>query len=200
MHCVPAALSLIFATLIFASMSDQTVQLHDLTFQPYLSAERIQERIREMGAAIQADYTDQPPAFLVMLKGAFVFAADLIRACRTHSEINFVRLASYQGTNSTGELTIQLPPDPSEIAGRHILIIEDIVDSGNTMSQFLPRLAALQPASVRIATLLFKPDALQHDIPLNYVGFEIPDRFVVGYGLDYDGLGRNLPGIYEPLR
>ena len=180
-------------------MADQTVQLHDLTFQPYLSAERIQRRVRELGAAIQADYAGRSPAFLVMLKGAFVFAADLIRASGLPCEVNFVRLASYQGTSSTGDLSIHLPPDPAEIAGRHVLIIEDIVDSGNTLFRFLPRLAALEPASLRIATLLFKPDSVAHEIPLDYVGFEIPDRFVVGYGLDYDGLGRNLPDIYEPV-
>ncbi len=194
----PAALSLILG-LQFKTMADQTLRLHDLTFQPYLSAGRIQQRVRELGAAIRTDYADCRPAFLVLLKGAFIFAADLIRACDLRAEVCFVRLASYQGTASSGTVDVHLPPDPAEIAGRDLIIVEDIVDSGNTLTHFLPEISALQPASIRIATLLFKPAALQHELQLDYVGFEIPDRFVVGYGLDYDGLGRSLPAIYEPV-
>jgi hypoxanthine phosphoribosyltransferase len=180
-------------------MADQTLRLHDLTFEPYLTADRIQQRVRELGAAIQADYADRRPAFLVLLKGAFIFAADLIRACDLRTEVNFVRLASYQGTSSAGTVAVHLPPNPAEIAGRDLIVVEDIVDSGNTLTHFLPELIALQPASISIATLLFKPAALQHELQLDYVGFEIPDRFVVGYGLDYDGLGRSLPAIYAPV-
>ena len=180
-------------------MADATVQLHDLRFQPYLSAEQIQRRVRELGAAIQVDFADRRPAFIVMLKGAFVFAADLIRACDLRCEINFVRLASYQGTRSSGVVDIQLPPDPDEVVGRDIILIEDIVDSGNTLAAFLPRLRALGPRSVTVVTLLCKPASLEHELEIPYVGFEIPDRFVVGYGLDYDGLGRSLPDIYEPV-
>lgn len=174
------------------------IQLHDLHFKPYLSADQIQSRISELGSQIGKDYTNRKPLFLCMLRGAFIFAADLIRSCPLSDvEISFVRLASYHGTQSSGQVETFLPPKAEEIAGRDVIIIEDIVDSGRTMSYFLPQLQALQPSSVAIATLLFKPTALMHNLELDYIGFEIPDDFVVGYGLDYDGLGRGLADIYQ---
>lgn len=173
------------------------IKVHDLVFKPFLDAATIQQRVRALGDAIASDYEGRKPLFLVMLKGAAIFAADLVRSCNIECELSFVRLSSYKGTASTGEIETQLPPDPEEIRHRDIIVVEDIVDSGHTLSSFLPMLQEMQPRSVAIASLLFKPDMLQHPgITIDYLGFSIPPEFVVGYGLDYDGLGRNLPEIY----
>lgn len=173
------------------------IKVHDLVFKPFLDAATIQRRVRAMGDEIARDYKGRKPLFLVMLKGAAIFGADLVRSCDIECELSFVRLSSYKGTSSTGEVQTQLPPDPDEIRHRDIILVEDIVDSGHTLSRFLPLLQEMQPRSVAIASLLFKPDMLQHTgITIDYLGFSIPPEFVVGYGLDYDGLGRNLPEIY----
>lgn len=173
------------------------ITLNNLEFEPLLSEAQIQQRVAEMGREIQADYPDQPPFFLVMLKGAFIFAADLIRATGLASELGFVRASSYVGTNSTRTINLSVPPEPSEVAQRDIILVEDIVDSGHTMHQFLPRLWELQPRSVRLATLLYKPDAMEVEVPVDYIGFTISPEFVIGYGLDYDGQGRQLRAIYR---
>lgn len=173
------------------------LQIHDLQFEPYLSEEIIHQRVAELGAEISRDYADRQPLFVVMLNGAAIFAADLARACTIQAELSFVRLASYQGLQSTGSLVTHLAPKPEDIRQRDIIVVEDIVDTGHTMARFLPMLAEMSPRSLAVATLLLKPDMLQHpEIELQYVGFSIPPRFVVGYGLDYDGLGRNIPAIY----
>lgn len=161
-----------------------------------LSETQVQARVRELGAAITQRYAGQRPLLLGVLNGAFVFAADLARACDLDCEVSFIKLSSYKGTASTGEVQTRIGLEAS-VEGRHIIVVEDIVDSGHTLATFLPDLERLGPASVAVATLLFKPDSLQHSLRLDFVGFEIPPRFVVGYGLDYDGLGRNLPAIYE---
>ncbi len=173
------------------------IQLHDLTFVPYLSEAEILARVRTLGQTLSQDYAQRRPVFLVMLKGAAVFAADLVRHFDGDAEISFVRTRSYAGTASTHEVEIVLGPEPTEIFDRDIIIVEDIVDSGLTMRRFLPLLEAQQPRSIRLVTLLFKPDMLREAVHLDDVGFTIPPKFVVGYGLDYDGLGRNLRGIYQ---
>lgn len=173
------------------------IRVKDLTFEPFLPAEQLQERVAALGAALRADYGERQPYFLIMLKGAFIFAADLIRAAGLPGEINFVRLSSYAGTETTRQVRTLLPPSPEEIRGKDVIIIEDIVDSGHTLRQFLPQLEAMAPTSVAVAVLLFKPDALECEVEIDYVGFEIPTHFVVGYGLDYDGHGRELPGIWR---
>lgn len=171
--------------------------IHDLIFEPYLSEAQIRRRITELGEAIERDYADRQPLFVVMLKGAAIFAADLVRACPLECELAFVRLASYQGVQSTGSLVTHLAPNPEEIRHRDVIVVEDIVDTGHTLSRFLPLLRDMEPRSLAVASLLVKPDMLQHpEIEVDYAGFSIPPRFVVGYGLDYDGLGRNLPSIY----
>lgn len=175
----------------------EEVVIGDLRFVPYLSAADIQSRIIELGRELRERYQGRKPLFLITLKGAFAFGADLIRAAALPCTISFVRLASYQGTTSSRQLSIILPPDPEEIDGRDVIIVEDIIDSGHTMASFLPLLQDMQPASLSIATLLFKPDALRESITPDYVGFRIPPDFVVGYGLDYDGYGRELAGIYR---
>lgn len=173
------------------------IQIHDLQFQPFLSTQQIQERVAELGAQLSLEYGDKKPVFLVMLKGAVVFATDLVRAFQQPAEVSFVRTQSYVGTQSTHEVKVLLGPTPEEVFNRHIIIVEDIVDSGQTMHRFLPILEAQQPKSISLATLLFKPDMLKKEVKIDYIGFSIPPKFVVGYGLDYDGLGRNLPAIYQ---
>ncbi|PSR11444.1 MAG: hypoxanthine phosphoribosyltransferase [Bacteroidetes bacterium] len=177
-------------------MSDR-VQLHDLFFTPFLTEAQIQTRVAEIGQELSEVYRDQRPVFLVMLKGAFVFATDLVRCFAGDAEVSFVRTQSYAGTTSTQEIKLILGPEPAEVHDRHIIIIEDIVDSGYTMHNFLPVLQAQAPRSVKLVTLLFKPDMLKKEVPIDYVGFSIPPKFVVGYGLDYNGLGRNLREIYQ---
>lgn len=171
------------------------VLLHDKYFQPYIAATDIQQRIKELAAEIDSDYAGLDPLFIGILNGSFVFAADLFRALTIKAEISFIKLASYQGTSSTGNVITAIGLEDN-LHNRHIIILEDIVDTGKTLYSFLPVLQQQQPASIRVATLLSKPEARQYEVPLSYTGFEIPDRFVVGYGLDYDKLGRNLPELY----
>ncbi len=174
------------------------VQLHQLQFSLYLSEETIQARVTEMGQALYHELAeDGQPLFLIMLKGAFIFAADLVRASNLGGEVDFVRTSSYVGTKSSREIKLLLPPDPALVEGRDVILIEDIVDSGYTMQTFLPQLAALEPRSVRLVSLLHKPDAQKVPVQIDHIGFAIPNKFVVGYGLDYDGLGRQLRGIYQ---
>jgi hypoxanthine phosphoribosyltransferase len=173
-----------------------TIQLHDLRFRRFIPAASIQERVRELGRSIAARHAGNHPLFLAILNGAFVFTADLMRACAIPSEVDFMRLSSYDGTASTGQV-IQHLDVVQNLEGRHLIIVEDIIDSGRTMAHLLPQLQVQQPASLEVATLLLKPGALQHELPIHYLGFEIPDAFVVGYGLDYHGLGRHLPDLYQ---
>jgi len=171
------------------------VIVHDRAFRPFISSEAIAARISEMGAAITEDYQGLNPLCLVILNGAFMFAADLFRAIRTPAEICFVRLSSYAGMASTGQVATAFTG--SDTRGRHVLVLEDIIDTGTTLQHLLPALRQQQPASVKTAALLVKNGTAKHSIQADYTGFEIPDRFVVGYGMDYNGLGRNLPGIYQ---
>ncbi len=175
----------------------ERILVGELSFRPFLTEEQLRQRVAEMGRELEGDYHGRNPYFLVMLKGAFIFAADLIRASRLTGEIGFVRVSSYLGLSSTRQLTTHLLPEAAEVRGRDVIIIEDIVDSGHTLHHFLPLVQALEPASLSIATLLFKPDAVEVPVQLDYVGFSIPPKFVIGYGLDYDGRGRQLRGIYQ---
>ncbi len=172
------------------------VQVHDKSFEIYLSEQTIQERIAELAAQINKDYAGKRPFFVTILNGSFMFAADLFKHLTIDAEICFIKLASYKGTKSTGNVitTIGLEDD---LYGKDVVIVEDIVDTGKTLHNFLPKLQHQQPQSLKIATLLHKPDATQFPLTLDYIGFSIPNKFVVGYGLDYDGLGRNLKEIYQ---
>lgn len=172
------------------------IQVHDKIFQPYISKDQIQKRIEEMGKQISKDYEGQTPLFLAILNGSFVFAADLFRSLTIQAEISFIKLASYKGTTSTGNVITAIGME-EDIYERHIIILEDIVDTGKTLSSFIPDLLHRQPASLKIATFLTKPEALKYEVKTDYVGFEIPNKFVVGYGLDYDGHGRNIPELYQ---
>ena len=176
--------------------NNQLVIAHGKSFRPMISAEDIAARVTALGEQISIDYEGKKPLLLSILNGAFIFAADLARAISIDCEMTFVKLASYKGTATTGNVQTVLGLDTS-LKNRHIIIVEDIVDTGNTLHNFLKELHKENPASVALATCFFKPDALQHPLSINYCGFEIPNKFIIGYGLDYDGLGRNYAAIYQ---
>ena len=175
----------------------ERVEIHGKSFVHYISAEQIHDRVLALGQQISTDYEGKKPLFLGVLNGAFMFAADLLRACTLDAEIVFVKLSSYEGMQSLGKLITVIGVDESVVRGRDVIIVEDILDTGKTLSDFTHTLRAFEPASIAIATFLQKPDALQHDVVADYIGFEIPDKFVIGYGLDYDGLGRNLGDLFQ---
>ena len=172
------------------------IHVHDKQFHPFLSPAQIQDRVASIAAMLNKDYAGKKPLFIAVLNGSFMFAADLFKRLTIETEICFIKLASYKGSRSTGHVITAIGLD-NDIIGRDIVIIEDIVDTGKTMHEFLPQLYHQQPSSVRIATLLHKSEATVFPVRIDYLGFDIPDKFVVGYGLDYDGLGRNIPGIYK---
>ena len=172
------------------------IKVHDKSFETYLSERDIQEKIKELAAAIARDYVDKRPLFIPILNGSFMFAADLFKYLDIPAEISFIKLASYKGMKSSGHVITAIGLDV-ELYNRHVIVLEDIVDTGRTLFEFLPKLQHHHPSSLKIATLLHKPEAMVHPLQLDYVGFSIPNKFVVGYGLDYDGLGRNLKEIYQ---
>lgn len=171
------------------------VTYRGLTFETYITREQIDTRIAEIGRELSEDLKGKNPLFLCVLNGAFPFASDLFRAFDGDAEIAFVRLQSYEGTQTTGNVK-QVMGLTSSIEGRTVIIIEDIVDTGNTIHKLVTDLQAKHPADIKIATLLFKPEALQLPVKPDYVGFEIPQKFIIGFGLDLDGLARNLNDIY----
>lgn len=164
-----------------------------------ISAEQIAGRVQELGKQITEDYPDQAPHFVAVLNGAFIFAADLVRAAKLDSSISFVKLSSYSGLSSTGSVKTDLSLSPDQVRGQHLIIVEDIVDTGKTLHSFVNDLKQWEPASVKIAALLLKPEALQYPVEVNYLGFSIPPAFVIGYGLDYDEAGRQLDAIYQKV-
>ena len=167
-----------------------------LTFQPYISKEEIAARVEEIGQQIMRDCADKMPLFVCVLNGAFPFASDLFRAVEgLDAEISFIRLKSYEGTESTGAVKEVLGLSDN-IEGRTVIVIEDIVDTGNTIYRLVEDLKKKNPADVKVATLLFKPDALVRPVKPDYVGFSIPTKFIIGYGLDLNGKARNLNDIY----
>ncbi len=172
------------------------IQVNNKKFQPYISAAEIQQRIATLAAQINDDYKDKRPIFIAILNGSFMFAADLFKEISIDAEICFIKLASYKGTRSTGNVITSIGLD-EPLQNRHVIIIEDIVDTGNTLNKFLPQLYIQQPASLKIAALLHKPEALEYPIVIDYLGFSVPDKFLLGFGLDFDGLGRNLAEIYQ---
>ncbi|MBR9920075.1 MAG: hypoxanthine phosphoribosyltransferase [Bacteroidetes bacterium] len=172
------------------------IQLHDLQFQPFISAEQIARRIAELGQSLSKDLEGKNPLFIAVLNGAYVFTADLLRAFEGNCDVSFVKLASYQGVSSTGKINTLIGLN-NELKGRHVVLVEDIVDSGLTMKNLRIQVLEKAPASVTIVSLLVKPEELQVPLDLPYVGFEIPPLFVVGYGMDYNEHGRNLPDIWQ---
>ncbi len=173
-----------------------TIHVLDKKFVPYLSAETIAKRIEELAAKINEDYADKNPIFIGILNGSFMFASDLYKQISVSSTISFIKLVSYKGTTSTGTVITSIGLE-EDLTGRNVVLIEDIVDTGKTLSEFLPTIQKQQPNSIKICTLLQKPEALLHPLEVDYVGFHIPNKFVVGFGLDYDGYGRNLKEIYQ---
>ena len=172
------------------------MRIKDRDFHEFISEQAIAERVRALAQQIDRDYADEPPVLVAVLNGAFVFTADLVRHISVPSEVTFIKVKSYQNMQSTGQhkefIGLEVP-----LRDRSVIIVEDIVDSGNTIRYLTQQFSEQAPRSIAVATLLFKPQALVHDLKLDYVGFEIPNDFVVGYGLDYDGLGRNLRSIYR---
>jgi hypoxanthine phosphoribosyltransferase len=173
-----------------------TIRIHDKTFEIYLSEAAIQERVKNIADSINEEYRDKKPLFIAILNGSFMFASDLFKYLTINSEISFIKLASYRGMKSTGNVITSIGLD-ADLFGKDLIIVEDIVDTGKTLYNFLPKLRDHHPSSLKIAALLHKPEATRFPLHLDYVGFSIPDKFVVGYGLDYDGLGRNLKEIYQ---
>jgi len=172
------------------------IKVHDKTFDIYLSEAEIQQRVKEIAETINKEYQGKRPLIIAILNGSFMFAADLFKHLTIDTEISFIKLASYKGMKSTGNVVTSIGLD-AELYGKDVIIIEDIVDTGKTLYNFLPKLKDHHPASLKIAALLHKPDASKFPLTLDYVGFSIPDKFVIGYGLDYDGRGRNLKEIYQ---
>jgi hypoxanthine phosphoribosyltransferase len=172
------------------------IRVHDKNFEPYLNAAVIAKRIKEIAAGLNRDYAGKRPLFIAILNGSFMFASDLFKELTIDAEICFIKLASYKGTKSTGHVITAIGLD-MDLFGRDVVIVEDIVDTGKTLSDFLPQLQHQQPASMKIVALLHKPEATVFPIKIDYLGFSIPNKFVVGYGLDYDGLGRNMPEILK---
>lgn len=172
------------------------IKVHDKEFIPYLTSKEINEQISRVAKEINRDYEGKKPLFIAILNGAFIFAADLFKQINVEAEIAFIKLASYKGVKSTGKVITAIGLD-AELYARDVIIVEDIVDTGKTLFQFLPQLEHQHPSSLKIASLLHKPDAMVHPIKIDYLGFTIPNKFVIGYGLDYDGLGRNIKEIYQ---
>ena len=180
---------------IFCNFAEIFNLFKDKTFKTSIAEAEIKERVKALAQQISKDMEGKTPLFLGVLNGAFIFAADLMREMTIPCEISFVKLASYQGTTSTGKIQEVLGINEN-LSGRHVIIVEDIVESGQTMKRMIESLGTRNPASVHICTLFFKPDKLQEDLTLDYVAFRIPDDFIVGYGLDYDHQGRELKDIY----
>ena len=172
------------------------IQVHDKSFETYLSEATILQRIKELGTEINRDYAGKRPLFIAILNGSFMFAADLFKQLEIPAELCFIKLASYKGMKSSGNVVTSIGLE-DDLFGKEVIIVEDIVDTGKTLHQFLPKLMHQQPKSLKIATLLHKSEATAFPLKLDYVGFDIPNKFVVGYGLDYDGLGRNFKEIYQ---
>lgn len=173
----------------------QRVTLKDKTFVPYITADKIAESVKKMAAKINADLVNDMPLFLVVLNGSFMFAADLLKEVTIPCEISFIKLASYHGTSSTGTVT-EMIGLTEEIKGRTIVVVEDIVDTGVTLEKLMILLTKKEVKQVKVASFLLKPEAYTKEMMVDYVGMEIPNDFVVGYGLDYDGLGRNMKEIF----
>lgn len=174
----------------------EIIAVGDLRFTKYISALDIEQKVEEIADSIREDFHEKYPMFLVIMNGAFIFAADLIRKLEFPCELNFVRISSYHGTESTGTVTFSMPLQ-LDFKDRHIIVVEDIIDTGNTMAAFIPALMEQGPASVSLTSILVKKEAHRHPIKTDYPGFDIPNKFVVGYGLDYHGMGRNLKDLYQ---
>jgi len=172
------------------------IKVHDKSFGTYLSEATIQQRVKEIASSINTDYAGKKPLFICILNGSFMFASDLFKNLSIEAELCFIKLASYKGMKSSGKVVTSIGLE-EDLFEKDVIIVEDIVDTGKTLHKFLPNLLHQQPKSLKIAALLHKSEATEYPLKLDYIGFDIPNKFVVGYGLDYDGLGRNLKEIYQ---
>lgn len=172
------------------------IHLHDKTFEAFISSEEIDFAIKNMAKQMDDDFFNEIPVFVGVLNGSFMVMADLMKQYRGMCEVSFVKMASYEGTQSTNEVK-QLIGLNQNLEGRTVVIVEDIVDTGNTIEELKAILKDKKVKHLKIATLFLKPDAFKKDIKIDYVGIRIPNKFIVGYGLDYDGLGRNLADVYQ---
>lgn len=175
----------------------QEVTLHDKTFSKFISEEEIIRNVTMLAEQLKKDFSDKNPLFLAVLNGSFMFAAELMKHINFPCEIQFVKVSSYQGTSSTESISQSLDVADELVNNKTIIVIEDIVDTGHTIEYLDKYLKAKNASEVHVATLLLKPDAYKKELPVNYVAMKIPNDFVVGYGLDYDQLGRNLRHIYK---
>ncbi|SFC55338.1 hypoxanthine phosphoribosyltransferase [Zunongwangia mangrovi] len=172
------------------------VKLHDLVFEPYVSEEEINEAITKIADNLNADYKDEQPVFLSVLNGSFMFSSEIMKKYKGECDIQFVKLGSYEGTESTGDVKTLIGLTKS-LAGKKVVILEDIVDTGGTLKELDQILNEKSVADYKVATLFHKPSIYREKFKLDYTGIEIPNEFIVGYGLDYDGLGRNLTSVYK---
>ncbi len=171
------------------------IQIHGLSFSLYLKAEQIAEAIKRLALIITHDHKDSSPIIIGVLNGAAIFTADLVRELNIPCEVMFIKASSYEGIKSTDQVKVQIGSDMN-IRNRKVLLVEDIIDTGATAVRLLELLESHKPASISLVTLLYKPHALKHNVKPDYVGFEIPNIFVLGYGMDHNGQGRNLKDIY----
>lgn len=174
----------------------EEIIIHDKTFIPYISFEEIEHAIKRMANTLYRDYENEVPIFVGVLNGVVMFMSDFLKKYPGECEISFLQMSSYQGTQSTG-MVKTLSDIPKDLTDRHVVILEDIIDTGNTLEELYKLINTKPVKSVKIATLFFKPEAYHKDLNIDSIGMTIPDKFVVGYGLDYDGLGRNLPDLYQ---
>lgn len=177
------------------SMARKLIKVNDLVFETSISQEKIQNQVKNIADQMNKDLAAKNPIFLGILNGAFMFASDLFKLITVPCQITFLKLASYEGTKTTGSVK-QLIGINQDLKDRTVVILEDIVDTGITLDTIVRQLSGYQPREILVATMLHKPDALTREVKLDYVGFEIPNEFVLGYGLDYNGYGRNLPEIF----
>ena len=172
------------------------IQLHDKQFVPFISAQEIDFAIAKIAALVEDDFADEIPVFIGVLNGSFMVVSDFMKYYKSPCEVSFIKMASYEGTSSTNDVK-QLIGLDQDLTGRTVVVIEDIVDTGNTLVTLKELFKKQNVKHFKIATLFFKPEAFQQDIKIDYIGIRIPNKFIVGFGLDYDGLGRNLPSIYQ---
>ena len=184
------------STIVNVLFAMSTIKLHDREFVKTIPAEEIAARVKVVADKISKDYEGKLPLLLGVLNGCFMFLSDLMKNLEVECEVSFVKFSSYQGADTTGSVK-QVIGLMESIEGRDVIIVEDIVDTGLTMHKMLETLKEKNPASLAVASLFLKPARLRVPVEVKYSAFEIPDRFIVGYGLDYDGLGRNLPDVYD---
>lgn len=172
------------------------IQLHDKQFVPFISVQEIDFAIAQMARMVEDDFAEETPIFIGVLNGSFMVVSDFMKHYKGKCEVSFVKMASYEGSTSTNEIK-QLIGLNQDLTGRSVIVIEDIVDTGNTLVVLKELIKSKNVKHFKIATLFFKPEAYQQEIKIDYVGIRIPNKFIVGFGLDYDGLGRNLPAVYQ---